>query len=153
MDELPNGIPVTSVPRLQNSAPVRYYSDDIIGTMAPQIAGFSIVGSAVCSGAGERKYQSSASLAFVRGIHRWPVNSSHKGPVTQKMCPFHDVIMGNLRLGWKCSIKVFYLDDFILDQNDNFWRVCRIPPCSIFKSNMTATTLQINNYSITLKVL
>ena len=27
------------------------------------------------SGADQRKHQSSASLAFVRGIHRWPVNS------------------------------------------------------------------------------
>ena len=40
-----------------------------------------------------RKYQSSASLAFVRGIHRWPVNSPHKWPVTRKMFPFDDVIM------------------------------------------------------------
>ena len=36
----------------------------------------------------------SASLAFARGIHRWPVNSPHKGPVTRKMVPFDDVIMG-----------------------------------------------------------
>ena len=34
------------------------------------------------SGADQRKHQSSASLAFVRGIHRWPVNSPHKRPVT-----------------------------------------------------------------------
>ena len=40
-----------------------------------------------------KKYQSSALLAFVRGIHRWPVNSPHKGPVTQKMFLFDDVIM------------------------------------------------------------
>ena len=38
--------------------------------------------------ADQRKYQSSALLAFVRGIHRWPVNSPHKGPVTRKMFPF-----------------------------------------------------------------
>ena len=38
----------------------------------------------VYSGAYQRKHQSSASLAFMRGIHRWPVNSSHKGPVTRK---------------------------------------------------------------------
>ena len=44
-------------------------------------------------GTGQRKHQSSASLAFVRGIHRWPVNSLHKWPVTQKMFPFDDVIM------------------------------------------------------------
>ena len=47
----------------------------------------------VCSGADQRKYQSSASLAFVRGIHRSPVKSSHKGPVTRKMFPFDDVTM------------------------------------------------------------
>ena len=29
----------------------------------------------------------------MRGIHRWPVNSPHKGPVTRKMIPFDDVIM------------------------------------------------------------
>ena len=42
---------------------------------------------------GQSKHQSSASLAFVRGIHRGPVNSPHKGPVTRKMLPFDDVIM------------------------------------------------------------
>ena len=41
------------------------------------------------------KHQSSVSLAFVRGIHRWPANSPHKGLVTQKMFPFDDVIMRN----------------------------------------------------------
>ena len=40
-----------------------------------------------------RKHQSFTSLAFVRGIHQWPVNSQHKGPVTQKMFPFNYVIM------------------------------------------------------------
>ena len=34
---------------------------------------------------------------FVLGIHRWPVNSPHKGPVTRKMFPFDDMIM-NLRI-------------------------------------------------------
>ena len=44
-------------------------------------------------GADQRKHQSSASLAFVRGIHRSPVNSPYKGPVTRKMFPFDDIIM------------------------------------------------------------
>ena len=44
-----------------------------MGAMASQIAGVSIVCSAVCSGADQRKHQSSASLVFVRGIHGWPV--------------------------------------------------------------------------------
>ena len=40
-----------------------------------------------------KKTQSSASLAFVSGIHRWPVNSPHKGPVTRKMFLFDDIIV------------------------------------------------------------
>ena len=44
-------------------------------------------------GADQRKHQSSASLAFVRGIHRWPMNSPHKWPVTRKMFPVEYVIM------------------------------------------------------------
>ena len=68
-----------------------HYSDVIMCTMASQITSFTVVYSAVFSG--EDKHQSSALLAFVRGIHRWPVNSPHKGPVTRKMFPFDDVIM------------------------------------------------------------
>ena len=64
-----------------------------MGTMASQITSFTIVYSTVYSGAVQRKHQSSASLAFVRGIHRGPVNSQHKGPVTRKMFPFDDGIM------------------------------------------------------------
>ena len=44
-------------------------------------------------GVDQRKHQSSASLAFVRGIHRWSVNSPHKWPVTRKMFPFDYVIV------------------------------------------------------------
>ena len=47
----------------------------------------------VCSGADQREHQSSASLACVWKIHRWPVSSPHKGPVTRKMVPFDDVII------------------------------------------------------------
>ena len=64
-----------------------------MGTVASQITSLTIVYSTVYSGAGQRKHQSSASLAFVRGIHRWPVNFLHKWPVTRKMFPFDDVIM------------------------------------------------------------
>ena len=70
-----------------------HYDDVIICAMASQITGLTIVSSSVSSDADRRKHQSSASLAFVRRIHRWPVNSPHKGPVTQKMFPFDDVIM------------------------------------------------------------
>ena len=69
-----------------------HYSDVIMSTVASPITSFTIVYSTVYSGKGERD-QSSASLAFVRGIHWWPVNSPHKRPVTRKMFPFDDVIM------------------------------------------------------------
>ena len=70
-----------------------HYSDVIMRTMASQITSLTIVYSTVYSSADQRKHQSSASLAFVRGIHRWPVNSPHKGLVMRKMFPFDDVIM------------------------------------------------------------
>ena len=61
--------------------------------IASQITGVSIVCTTVCSGTNQRNHQSSISLAFVRGIHWWPVNSPCKGPVTGKMFPFDNVIM------------------------------------------------------------
>ena len=64
-----------------------------MGAVAYQITSLTIVYSTVDSDADQRKHQSSASLAFVRGIHRGPVNLSHKWPVTRKMFPFDDVIM------------------------------------------------------------
>ena len=70
-----------------------HYNDVIMGANASQITSLTIVYSTVYSGAVQRKHQSSVSLAFVRGIHRGPVNSPHKWPVTRKMCPFDDVIM------------------------------------------------------------
>ena len=70
-----------------------HYDDVIMGVMASQITSLAIVYSTVFSGADQNKHQSSASLAFVRGIHRWPMNSPHKWPVTRKIFPFDDVIM------------------------------------------------------------
>ena len=62
-----------------------HYNDIIMGLIESQT---------VYSDADQRK-QSSASLAFVRGMHRSPVNSPHKGPVTRKMFPCDDVVMVN----------------------------------------------------------
>ena len=70
-----------------------HYTDVIISAMVSQITSFTIVYTTVYSGADQRKHQSSASLAFVREIHRGPVNSPHKRPVTRKVFPFDDVIM------------------------------------------------------------
>ena len=45
-----------------------------MGAVASQITSLTIAYSTVYSGADQIKHQSSASLALVRGIHRWPVN-------------------------------------------------------------------------------
>ena len=45
-------------------------SDVVMSAMASQITGVWIVWSTVCSSADQRKYQSYASLAFMRWIHR-----------------------------------------------------------------------------------
>ena len=85
-----------------------YYNDVIMGAIASQSTSLTIVYSTVYSGAHQRKHQSSASLAFVRGIHRWPVNSPHKWPVTRKTFPFVDVIMNSCEANRKdlCAISI-----------------------------------------------
>ena len=72
---------------------ILHYDDVIMGAITSQITSLTIVYSTVYSHADQRKHQSSASLVFVRGIHRGPMNSPHKWPVTRKMFPFDDVIM------------------------------------------------------------
>ena len=72
---------------------INHYYDVVMGAMASQITSLTIVFSTVYSDADQIKHQSSPSLAFVRGIHRGPVNSPHKWPVTRKIFPFDDVIM------------------------------------------------------------
>ena len=72
---------------------LRHYSDVIMGAIASEITSLTIVHSTVYSDADQRKNQSFASLACVRGIRRGSGKSPHKWPVTRKMFPFDDVIM------------------------------------------------------------
>ena len=74
-----------------------HYSDVTISAMASQIIGIWTVCLVVNWGAHQRKHKSSASLAFVKRIHRSPVDSPHKGQVTWQMFPFDDVIMMSYR--------------------------------------------------------
>ena len=73
-----------------------HYCDVIMSAMASQIMSLTVVYSTIHSGADQRKHQSSASLAFVRGINR-------------KMFPFDDVIMFQMPLAcltpalWRCN--------------------------------------------------
>ena len=86
-----------------------------------------------------RKHQSSVSLAFVWGIHRGPVNSPHKWPVTRKMFPFDDVIM-NAKLHRNLSTRMqgmyhmsisllnpFSFDDHSLTRLLVGWQLCWQP--------------------------
>ena len=118
-----------------------HYNDVIMGAMASQITSLKIVYSSVYSGADERRHQSSASLAFVKGIHRWPVNSPHKGPVSGKMFPFDDVISQNTNpneihssmLGNAIPDAMVWLKNWVSNRNvaqyitlDNTWKTISI---------------------------
>ena len=71
-----------------------HYSDVIMSAMASPITGVSIVCSTVCSGPCRSKKKSKLrATGLCEGIHRWPVDSHHKGPVRRKMFPFDDAIM------------------------------------------------------------
>ena len=96
---------------------LQHYSDVIMTTVASQITSLTIVYSIVYSGADQRIHQSSASLAFVRGIHwdRWIPRT--KGQLRGKMFPFDDVIMhitvclrGNIII-----LKSLFTDSYIDD--------------------------------------
>ena len=76
-----------------------------MGAIGSQITSLTIVYSTAYSGADQSKHQSSESLAFVWGIHRGPVNSPHKWPVTRKMFPFDDVIMHNKNAVKTCRMN------------------------------------------------
>ena len=91
------------------------YSDVIMTIMSSQITSLAVVYSIFYSDADQRN-QSSVSLAFVRGIHRWPVNSPHKGPVTRKMFPFDDVIVSS---AWGLTI-----DSTIPQISQCIWQIC-----------------------------
>ena len=84
-----------------------HYNDVRMGAIPSQITSLTIVNPTVYLDAGQRKHQSSASLAFVWGIHRWPVNSPHKWPVKRKMFPFDDVIMVNLTSAFFMSWVIY----------------------------------------------
>ena len=101
-----------------------YCRDVMMGAMASQITSLTIVYRNVYWGADQRKYQSSAPLAFVCGIHRRPGNSPHKGPVTWKIVLFDVVIMEG-RLFRECWTYSFGLYQFVTSKmclcQHNLW--------------------------------
>ena len=101
-----------------------HYSAVIISAMASQITGISNICLTVCSVAHQRKHQSSTSLAFVKGIHRWSADSPHKRQVTRKIFPFDDTILSlHLCLNnvictieriwkWNCKATTFFREQW-----------------------------------------
>ena len=64
----------------------RIHNNDVImSAMASKITSLRTFTQPFIQAQNKKKYQSSASLAFVRGIHRSPVNSPHKRPVTGEL--------------------------------------------------------------------
>ena len=106
-----------------------HYNDVTMGAIASQITSLPIVYSIVYSDADQRKHQSSASLAFVRGIHRGPVNFPHKWPVTRKMFPFDDVIMWLVASARLCT-------QFLVSTNSKIMQISSLPS----KCFITATS-------------
>ena len=104
----------------------------IMGAMASQITSLASVDPIVHSGADQRKHQSSKSLAFVRGIHRWPVHSPYKWPVTRKM--FHLMTSSCHQLANRCiqSTALYHTVpmNLIVISITTVWGVCVILACS-----------------------
>ena len=112
----------------------QHYSDVIMGAMASQITSFTIVYSTSNSGADQRKHQSFASLTFVRGIHRWPVNSTHKWPVTRKC--FH--LMKS-----SCLSCFFYSPDNLFDIRRKINGLVWVRPYRSFLTHNVAKVIEL----------
>ena len=97
-----------------------------------------------CSGADQRKHQSSVSLAFMRGIHRWAVKSPHKGPITRKMFPSDDVIMGLRIIKCMQSTTHICLDWFLYIFADIRLHVY----CSILHTGLSRALSATNEFKV-----
>ena len=98
-----------------------HYTDIIMGAIASQITSLTTVYSTLYTDADQRRHQSSASLAFLRGIHPGPVNSPHKWPVMRKMFPFDDVIMCGF---WIVKIDTVVSEIHFVQDLGPFWVYC-----------------------------
>ena len=130
--------PQPSTPRIHSSRKteiwkrIMHYCDVIMGAVASQITSLMIVYSTVYSDADQSKHQSPASLAFVRGIHRGPVNSPHKWPVTRQRFPIDDIIMDHAetvislhKFWWIWGFWLFFMWRQMFSRYVLSWRVAR----------------------------
>ena len=120
-----------------------------MGPIASQITSLTIVYSTVYSDADQWKYQSSASLAFVRGIHRGPVNSPHKTASNAEDVSIwwrhHDICVSKLGHHWFKQRAVAYsVPIYCLNQ---YWLVVNRTLQKTFQwkiNRHTANLVQVN---------
>ena len=123
-----------------------HYDDVIMTMLASQITSLTVVYSIVYSGVNQRKHQSSASLAFVREIHRGPVNFPHKWPVTRKMFPFDDVIMWfSFANAFDCTVRPVY-NDHLTGYLSAFWSSSRLPRAGIVSKSKLVPSVCIETH-------
>ena len=116
-----------------------------MSAMTFESTSLAAVYASVYSGANQRKHQSSSSLAFMRGIHRWPVNSPHKGQQRGKCFHLMTSSWSDVT-SWRCS------DDAFLEKKMYPTDICQYPGLAvkgsikIWKSRYSNQT--IDNYSL-----
>ena len=84
-----------------------HYNDVILGAIASQITCLNIDYSTLYSGADQRKFQNSASLAFVRGIHRWdefPLQMASNVEYVSIWWREHGYLATNEKKAWKMIV-------------------------------------------------
>ena len=75
----------------------------------------------------------------MRGIHRWPVNSPHKWPVTRKMSPFDDVtLVGHILVPCKSNLLVVDWYAMIGDSQLSHNALDKYPTMPHFETEMCA---------------
>ena len=100
----------------------KHHSDVIMSAKASQITSVSIVCSTVCSGADKKKNTRKLRVTGLwREIHRWPVNSPYKGPLTRKMFSFNDVIVSKLGPGSLIMSSFANFELSLIDQAACLW--------------------------------
>ena len=117
-----------------------HYGDVMMRVMASQITSLTIVYSTVYSCVDQRKHQSSASLAFVKGIRRWPVISQRKGPVSRKMFPLDEVIM--VLFSPVVFLHWYHLYWLVTETTDSIY-ICYLKIHWLLDGNKTANNLHL----------
>ena len=102
-----------------------HYNDIIMSVMVSPITSLKTVYSTVYSRTDQRKYQSSAPLAYVQGIHQWPMNSLHKGPVIGKMFPFDDIM-------WTAMVKTWFNRNILASASESLKNLLANLTCNLW---------------------